>query len=164
MRLTQTLSALLVAVAMFAVTTCICASAQAAEVNRIIKVDRNFDHDLTGFELKGAHGSVACETCHFGAVFKGVPTVCEKCHDGGLAKGKPEDHPPTSNSCGNCHTVTKWSVAHVDHGEIKASCFSCHNGVGAEGKGTTHIPSRDECADCHETTSWTIAHFRHDGV
>ena len=51
------------------------AASMAQEVNRFIKVDQNFDHGRTGFDLIGAHKAVPCETCHAGAVFKGVPSI-----------------------------------------------------------------------------------------
>jgi formate-dependent nitrite reductase cytochrome c552 subunit len=137
------------------------AGASAQEVNRVIKVDRNFDHSRTNFALEGAHQSVSCETCHKGAVFKGVPTVCESCHDGSMAKGKSPDHPKTANTCAQCHGSTSWAKVRVDHTPFTSGCFTCHNGDVATGKPKTHIPSGTECASCHRVSDWQVEAFDH---
>ena len=42
--------------------------------------DSTFDHNRLSFPLTGAHGTVACTSCHGGGVFKGTPTSCVACH------------------------------------------------------------------------------------
>ena len=146
----------------FAMFLLVAAQAAAQEATTTIKVDRNFDHSATAFPLDGAHGAVSCETCHAGAVFKGVPTACEKCHNGDMASGKTETHPETAATCSNCHTSSDWKTVHVDHGPIVEGCFSCHNNDVAAGKGKNHIETALACEDCHVTSSWTVDMFDHD--
>jgi hypothetical protein len=126
-----------------------------------IKVDMNFDHNFTSFTLEGAHLKVTCETCHAGAIFKGVPTTCFGCHNGGMAAGKPDSHPKSSDTCSDCHTNSKWSDIHVDHSKVSETCFSCHNGKTATGKNKLHIKSSRECATCHVVSTWSIHKFDH---
>ncbi len=50
-----------------------------------------FDHDRTGFPLRGRHAASACSQCHTGA---GAPaTTCERCHrdphEGGTTRAAP---------------------------------------------------------------------------
>jgi Cytochrome c7 and related cytochrome c/Cytochrome c554 and c-prime len=126
-----------------------------------IKVDQNFDHTRTKFPLEGAHQNVTCETCHAGAVFKGVPTACASCHNGDLSKGKSLDHPKTSNECANCHNNTNWAKVHVDHSKINNGCFTCHDNQVATGKNRDHVKSADVCETCHIVTTWHISKFDH---
>jgi hypothetical protein len=126
-----------------------------------IKVDQNFDHTHTKFPLEGAHQKVTCETCHEGAVFKGVPTACASCHNGDLSKGKSINHPKSSNECANCHNNSNWSQVHVDHTKINNGCFSCHDNKVAVGKNRDHVKSADACETCHVVTTWRISKFDH---
>ena len=148
----------------FVVLVFACLQAGAQQVNAVVKVDRNFEHRFTGFPLEGAHAAVPCETCHAGAVFKGVPTKCENCHEGGMASGKPENHPARGTACADCHNVTDWKSVHVDHGPIKTDCFSCHNNDAAAGKKKDHIKSTERCETCHQKSTWIVNKFNHNNT
>jgi Cytochrome c554 and c-prime len=137
-------------------------SASFAETsNSTIKVDQSFDHQNTKFPLEGAHKNITCETCHAGAVFKGVPTTCFGCHNGDMAKGKSADHPTTSSVCSDCHNSTVWAQVHVDHSKISKNCISCHDGQVATGKNKTHVKSVKNCESCHVVSTWRITKFDH---
>ena len=86
----------------------------------------SFDHFATGFPLTGAHGRVDCASCHVSGRFKGTPQQCASCHDGTLAQGKINQHPNTSNLCGQCHVTNDWKEARVDHAGIMGNCATCH--------------------------------------
>ena len=70
-----------------------------------------FDHDLTGFPLEGAHRALVCGDCHRNQVFRGTPSRCMVCHDGISAPGKPVDHVPSNLDCSECHSVWTFDVA-----------------------------------------------------
>lgn len=135
--------------------------ANAEKSNSTIKVDQTFDHSRTNFPLLGAHKNVTCETCHAGAVFKGVPTACASCHNDDMAKGKSADHPKTSAICSDCHSNSAWSNVHVDHSKISKDCFSCHDGKVASGKNNGHVKSATACENCHVVSTWRVAKFDH---
>ena len=60
-----------------------------------------FDHDTTGFALKGTHESVACRQCHVSLVFSQAPTNCNACHN--------DIHENTvGQDCDECHNTTTW--------------------------------------------------------
>jgi nitrate/TMAO reductase-like tetraheme cytochrome c subunit len=56
-----------------------------------------FDHEKTGFALKGGHENVSCSACHAlkkevsgldVLYYKPTPKNCEACHSSGIPKGK----------------------------------------------------------------------------
>jgi cell pole-organizing protein PopZ len=128
----------------------------------------NFDHDTTGFELRGQHRDLRCESCHANAIFKGTPRDCQDCHGVGTAiraTAKPTNHILSTNNCIACHAEIAWSPAvNFDHTQARGSCSTCHNGVQAQGKGPTHIVTDLECDACHTTLTWAGAMFTHQGV
>ncbi len=143
-----------------------------------------FDHDLTGFPLRGAHRQSDCSRCHNAA---GKPaTVCEGCH-ADPHQGR------TTGTCAECHTATAWRdtnalerhrstrmpltgrhatidcvACHRRQSERQYSatptdCYACHR---AEYHGNVH-PTHDgtggqpmfprECGMCHQTSGWSPA-------
>ena len=61
---------------------------------------RGFDHDRTGFPLRGAHAQRPCSSCHQG---QGTPpSTCEGCHRDPHARR-------LGDSCAECHTAAAWS-------------------------------------------------------
>jgi hypothetical protein len=157
------LKLLLQIIVVFTASLWLAMSPASAETSNVaIKVDQSFDHTRTKFPLEGAHKDVTCETCHAGAVFKGVPTACANCHNGDFAKGKPGNHPKSTAICVDCHNQSNFAQVHVDHSKISKDCFSCHDGRVATGKNKTHVKSAKTCEDCHVTTTWHIARFDHN--
>jgi predicted CXXCH cytochrome family protein len=130
-----------------------------------VRLDSNFDHFTTGFDLDGAHRVVDCESCHVGGVFQGTPTQCGSCHALGgriRASAKPVNHPLTTDNCADCHRTTAWTpVLRVNHDQIYGTCTSCHNNVFSAGKPPGHVVTQSDCDVCHRTTGWLPVHFSH---
>jgi hypothetical protein len=144
-----------------------------------------FDHDRTGFALRGAHVQTRCAGCHTG---KATPaTSCDRCHR--------DPHQGRSDGpCAECHTATAWSdtrtlerhratrmpltgrhavidctACHRRTGErafsdVPADCYACHR---AEYHTVSVHPVHDgsagaapfsrDCGQCHRTSAWTPA-------
>ncbi|MDB4952696.1 MAG: cytochrome c family protein [Myxococcales bacterium] len=144
-----------------------------------------FDHDRTGFPLRGSHVQTQCSGCHTGTA---VPaTNCEGCHR--------DPHAGRNNgTCAECHTATAWSdtrtldqhrntrmpltgrhatidcsACHKRNDErrwsgVPADCYSCHK---AQYHDATVHPTHDgaggqpafsrDCGLCHRTISWSPA-------
>jgi hypothetical protein len=130
--------------------------------------EQRFDHFATGFELRGAHRDIPCESCHLRGLFDGTPRQCELCHAGNslLATSfKPTDHIPSSGSCDSCHDVFNWQeITRVDHMQLPQACGICHNGLRLEGKPPDHVSSGQQCELCHSTMAWLPALFDHATV
>ncbi|MEZ5557948.1 MAG: hypothetical protein R3E86_05300 [Pseudomonadales bacterium] len=129
---------------------------------------QDYDHFQYGFDLDGAHASVACASCHVRGNFEGTPRECSACHDGSgmfAASGKPTLHIATTDQCDSCHTTTTWTTLwEVDHTQVLGSCSSCHNGMLADGKTPDHMQTSAECDSCHTTVAWSLFTFNHDGI
>jgi hypothetical protein len=94
-------------------------------------------HAATGFELRGAHASLACASCHSGDSagfterFRGRPQACASCHDDphGGQFGR-------ETNCASCHGAQSWKPSLVDAAahtsfplrgaHATASCEACH--------------------------------------
>jgi len=118
-----------------------------------------FDHDRTGYPLRGAHAKVSCNGCHrTGPEWTGRPesSRCASCHadpHAGLATiaGRPAD-------CASCHSVegfrpSTFTVAmHATapyplEGRHRAvACAACHP---AGKTGTVLRRAHSRCTDCH---------------
>lgn len=129
---------------------------------------RDFNHITTGFPLSGGHAAAACETCHAGGVFKGVPRNCDGCHAVGkrvVATPKSNAHIVTDAPCESCHFNTAtWLGARYNHGSAKAGqCTTCHNGRIAATKHAAHVATNEQCDRCHRSTAWLPASWNHTG-
>ena len=122
-----------------------------------------FDHDRTGFALRGAHVQVRCAGCHTG---QAVPaTSCEGCHRDPHA-GRND------GACAECHAATAWSdTGALDrhrrtrmpltgrHAVI--DCTACHRRTGE--RALADVPA--DCYGCHRTEYHAITlHPVHDGA
>jgi len=144
-----------------------------------------FDHDRTGFALRGAHVQARCAGCHTG---KAKPvTSCDGCH-------RDPHQGRNDGSCGECHRATAWSdtaaldqhrrtrmpltgrhalidctACHKRSGErafsdVPADCYACHR---AEYHAVRLHPVHDgsagaapfsrDCGQCHRTSGWEPA-------
>src|SRR5258708_27935569 len=45
-----------------------------------IRSNPEFNHDQTGYPLRGMHAKVGCSQCHTSLVFKNVSSQCADCH------------------------------------------------------------------------------------
>ena len=123
------------------------------------KPPARFDHDKTAFPLTGAHGPLACASCHpsgAGGVvrFKGTPhQSCASCHRDPHA-GR------MGATCASCHSTAGWNridSGRFDHGKTrfpltgrheKVACAGCH----ARGPGGMKFQGTSfaSCASCHK--------------
>ena len=121
-----------------------------------------FNHLKTGFPLRAAHLSVACETCHIGGTFKGTPRDCAGCHSTGqriAATPKTQDHIPTTKGCDACHgNGASFLTAVMDHTGLTEPCAVCHNGsystiVKSVPQDYLHFQNSNlACDSCHKNT------------
>ena len=136
-----------------------------------------YDHLAeTGYALLGAHETLACESCHKGALTDPLPKTCVGCH---------EDDDPHNGSytvCDSCHTVTSWHEVTFDHGftnfpligiHTSAACEACHTDLNftdvSHVCGDCHA-DRDfhkgafgsDCGMCHNPNGWDRWQFDHD--
>ncbi|MBU0622265.1 MAG: cytochrome C [Gammaproteobacteria bacterium] len=118
---------------------------------RIAKLDTiGFDHETTGYPLKGAHtaSKVLCKDCHSPLKkYREAPTKCIACHE------KADKHKGSlGKDCESCHEEKDWKTFHYDHSKSKfdlqgkhkeVKCKSCH--VKDKYKDTPRL-----CSDCHK--------------
>jgi hypothetical protein len=164
------------------ITTAQCSACHSDHHGRdadIVKLDRaGFDHEQTDFALHGAHGTVACESCHAkGKKYREAPATCFACHQ------KAEPHAgKLGKECGNCHNEASWLAVKFDHDKtnfplrdahVQVNCQSCHFGNRYKGTPTqcdschapddVHRGSRGpDCGKCHTTQKWDAAKFDHE--
>lgn len=70
----------------------------------------DFDHQSTGFALRGAHVDVGCHDCHRSdpSAFP-LSSSCVSCH-----AGDDEHDGAFGRDCERCHVETRWETVHVD--------------------------------------------------
>jgi hypothetical protein len=109
---------------------------------QIIRFDRTkFQHQITGFNLEGAHGTLKCEDCHKPAniqnqklkakasTYLGLKTECLSCHADYHQKTLP-------SNCLNCHGMESFKPAvKFSHASAKFPLNGKHQQV--------------ECSKCH---------------
>ena len=145
----------------------------------IINLDvRRFNHELTDFDLSGAHRETDCVDCHaVDSLYRDAPSACFDCHE------KDDEHEGgLGNDCQTCHRTTDWTdtefdheadtgyallgghrqveceACHVEHRykDTPTDCYACHAGDDThEGLNGT------DCAFCHVSRSWTETVFDH---
>ena len=142
----------------------------------------DFDHDQTGYTLRGLHQQVSCTQCHAEDKTRPVPhATCASCHvDVHRGEFKPR-------TCDDCHTLdVPFASIDFDHDQTRyplvgdhqtVECAACH-GEGREARFTEL--DFDDCSDCHEDAhpgffdgqscnscheearSWRVPDFDHD--
>jgi len=138
--------------------------------------DANFDHATTGFKLTGAHGSLACTSCHLNGVYQGTARDCAGCH--------LQDDAHAGNfgtQCASCHDTSSWAHANFDHSQtgfpltgrhMNVPCSSCHKNGVYQGTATACIACHKgddahngangtNCGACHTTSGWGSSSFDH---
>ncbi|MBX7118905.1 MAG: hypothetical protein K1X31_07900 [Gemmatimonadaceae bacterium] len=140
--------------------------------------EATFDHSRTAFRLNGAHGDVACATCHQPAANarpgirmslrpgegrsaypKPVSSACTSCHldahDGTFARS------PGGIACQNCHGEAAWLPAGYDlarhnretfvltGSHVAVPCASCHPASRPDGPPRFKI-GQQTCESCHK--------------
>ena len=146
----------------------------------IVQFDpQTFNHRFTDFELKGAHTTVLCESCHAPAhKFRMAAGTCIGCHK------KDEPHKgQLGDDCAKCHNETSWRKSKsFDHSKTKfplegahneVQCAVCHIGERYKGLPTACSSCHQlqdahegrygaKCEMCHVPKKWLSASFDHD--
>ncbi len=120
---------------------------------QLIRFDEeNFDHNLTGYTLRGEHKVVDCRDCHkpdniadsrtrqVEGTYLGLEPACLNCHEdfhqGTLAK-----------NCTDCHNYNGWTPApKFDHNRADFKLKGAHTKV--------------DCAKCHKETQRNNRKYR----
>jgi hypothetical protein len=115
--------------------------------------EKNFDHSLTSFPLRGKHVLVKCNKCHstkgtetFKSAFKLVQRACIDCH---VDKHKGQFVQLYSNDCSKCHTEDGYSPSTFtfdQHGNGRFALTGSH----------LTIP----CRECHTMQNELVFHFK----
>ncbi|MBX2820839.1 MAG: hypothetical protein KTR29_14190 [Rhodothermaceae bacterium] len=134
-----------------------------------------FDHDLSGFDLVGAHTTIECRSCHqpefitsadvrtfksahdaLEKTWLGVSAQCSYCHSSDNIHGTQF----VDQDCGTCHGESEWEgIPDFDHAATSFPLTGRHQAVSCEG---CHTPYEDQpdiihfadlpaqtCASCH---------------
>ena len=151
-----------------------------AQIAKLSTTD--FDHDTTGFVLKGGHlnEKVLCKDCHFPQKkFRDAPVKCFGCHEkADKHKGK------LGTECANCHEEKDWKTTHFDHSKthfpllgkhVDVKCQSCHANdrfkdtplqcVECHRKDDARVHKGKfgaKCETCHVDRGWKEITFDHD--
>ena len=116
-----------------------------------IRSKPEFNHNKTGFPLRGLHTDVPCQECHVNPMFSNIGTNCQDCH--------ADIHRRRNGAqCDMCHRMNGWQVTVHDMNEHQdrfpligahavADCYSCHK-AGAIGEFNRQGLST-ECVSCH---------------
>lgn len=124
-----------------------------------------FDHALTGFQLQGAHASLACSSCHASdgtSLLFPKPTSqqdCVACHQADYNKEHAGSGFPTT--CLSCHNQSSWGDATVDHAALSGGfqllgahttlqCTACH-AVPGYALLFPKPAGQNDCVTCHQT-------------
>jgi hypothetical protein len=148
--------------------------------------DVQFDHDRTGFPLKGGHRRVTCKACHAINFENKVPTTCAGCHRdphaaefGLTCEGCHDEQHWTTTFTADAHRRTNFplSGAHAtipcrechpnardrDFSRSPVTCATCHLSD-YQRTGSTTIDHAgagfsQDCRQCHTTLRWRPARF-----
>ena len=146
-----------------------------------------FNHNITGFELKGAHIQTECVSCHKNG-FSGTSSECNSCHTSDFQQAANPNHSNAGISvdCKICHTETVWKPSVFNHtattgfaltgGHNGRQCADCHKGNTTSAtsecvschqanynQAPFHLPQKfsTECKQCHNTNGWDESIFEH---
>ncbi len=121
-----------------------------------------FNHDRTGFPLRGAHVQSTCSGCHTGTVKPA--TTCEGCH-------RDPHQGRNEGTCAECHNAVAWSDTNalerhrmtrmpLTGRHATAACSACHKRT--PDRMTSDVPT--DCYACHRDRYHDASvHPSHDG-
>jgi hypothetical protein len=150
-----------------------------------IRSNPEFNHDQTGYPLRGMHRKVGCTQCHTSLIFKNVSKTCADCH-------ADIHRRQFGANCESCHTVKGWNVSldairnHQNRFPLVGAhalveCDQCHKGAASgqfQGLSTDCYSCHQKdfltpvidhvglgfsttCTSCHTMDSWVNAKFDH---
>jgi hypothetical protein len=154
--------------------------------------DAIFDHlEASGFEIRGAHLTIQCISCHVNNQINGLPRECIGCHEADYTGVEDPSHVSGQfpNDCLQCHSEMVWSPATFNHNDtnfpltgahVSLDCSNCH-ATGYSGTpvdciachrteyDNTTDPNHQaaefpvQCETCHNTLNWDQTTWDHDG-
>ncbi|MEZ4362108.1 MAG: hypothetical protein R3B48_18110 [Kofleriaceae bacterium] len=122
-----------------------------------------FDHDRTGFALRGAHAQAPCSGCH--GVATRPASACEGCH-------RDPHQGRHDGACAECHTAVAWSDTRTldQHRRTRMpltgrhatlDCAACHR----RGDARAFSGTPTDCFGCHRADYRRAASpHKHDGT
>ena len=137
-----------------------------------------FNHDLTDFQLQGAHIRSDCGQCHqHDTPYRETAHECIACH-----REQDIHDEKLGANCNNCHTQENWQKTRFDHDETKfklkgkhkrTACSSCHlqsdykktpaDCIDCHRSNDVHLGRNgDDCTQCHSSTVWDETRFDHN--
>jgi len=153
--------------------------------------DAEFDHlEISGFEIRGAHLTIQCISCHVNNQISGLPRECYGCHENDFSGVQDPNHVMAqfSHDCLECHSEMVWSPSTFDHAETRFAlsgahlsvvcgdchingqfagtpldCYSCHEGDYQAVTDPSHVQAQfdHDCRQCHTDIAWSPANFDH---
>jgi hypothetical protein len=149
-----------------------------------------FDHEKTGFPLRGAHAGASCKSCHAGDLSEPLARGCAGCHQdphlgefGQQCQGchREDTWVPLFNvdahrrtnfplvgrhafiPCTECHVV----MTNRNFGLSTVACLGCHqadyNATIATPVNHIQLQFGTACGGCHTSITWSGARFQaHD--
>jgi hypothetical protein len=155
-----------------------------------MRVDATFDHDKTGFALRGAHADTPCLLCHDTLEFKTVQgSQCADCHQDvhlgelgidcarchttkdfidrseALRQHRTSRFPLTgahlSTDCAACHLPVQGSPMRFLNTPME--CDACHAQDFRAASNPDHVAAGFpmDCSQCHSTRAWGGGDFDH---
>ena len=150
-----------------------------------IRSNPEFNHDHTGYPLRGMHQKVTCTKCHTSLIFKNVSKNCADCH-------ADIHRRQFGANCESCHTVKGWQISLKqirDHQNrfpligahallqcddchknaaagqftgLSTACYSCHQ-KDFQTPVLDHVSAGfpTTCESCHTVDTWFNAKFDH---
>jgi hypothetical protein len=150
-----------------------------------IRSNPEFNHDHTGYPLRGMHQKVTCTKCHTSLIFKRVSSQCADCH-------ADIHRRQFGANCETCHTVKGWQISLTqirDHQNrfplvgahamlqcddchknaaagqftgLSTACYSCHQ-KDFQTPVLNHVSAGfpTTCESCHTVDTWFNAKFDH---
>ncbi|MGH9681591.1 MAG: cytochrome c3 family protein, partial [Candidatus Acidiferrales bacterium] len=114
-----------------------------------IRAVPEFNHDSTGYPLRGMHEKVYCTQCHIKPVFSEVGKNCADCH-------ADIHRRQMGANCAECHTPLGWNVSvkaiqnHFNRFPLLGAhavvqCEECHKNAAAG----IYIGLSTTCVSCH---------------
>jgi hypothetical protein len=110
-----------------------------------------FNHDDTGWPLRGDHAGTPCASCHKTKSYIGLAQACTSCH-------KDPHENRFGSKCLTCHDEADWNDLRLngfDHGlsryplrgaHATVKCADCHRGSPPKYKAIEF----SKCTDCHK--------------
>jgi len=120
-------------------------------------------HNLTAFQLEGAHLATSCIVCHKKQnglwSFSKMGTKCVDCHKS-IHQGIMSEKFLANDNCTKCHNTKSWKSVEFDHEltgfklegvHATKSCGDCHFKKNTSGERIQKFQSlTKECSECHK--------------